>query len=65
MSLDVIFGMTQTLNDLSRNIGALVGHAGHAVGDDGLALWDSEEELVVHPDVRAQHDAVGDLKCFQ
>jgi len=49
---------------LSGNVWALVRHAGHAVDDDGLALGDGEEELVVHPDVRAQHDAVGDLKGF-
>jgi hypothetical protein len=50
------------LDDLSGDVWAIVRNSRHAVGDDGLAFWNGEEELVVHADVDAQHDAVGHLE---
>lgn len=52
------------LDDLAGHIRAVVRHSRHAVRHDRLSLRDGEEELVVHADVNAKHDAVGDLERF-
>ena len=51
------------LDYLSGNVRAFVRNSGHAVSHDRLPLRDGEEELVVHPDVDAQHDAIGHLEA--
>ena len=50
------------LNDLSGNVWSLVWNSGHAVCDDRFSFRNREKEFVVHSDVSAQHDAVGNLQ---
>jgi len=58
----IVYKHIFALDDLSGDVWAIVRNPRHAVGDDGLAFWNGEEELVVHADVDAQHDAVGNLE---
>ena len=47
-------------NDLAGNIRPHVGHPRDLVHDDRLALWHGEEEFVLHADVDADEDEIGD-----